>query len=621
MQRVNRVNQMAPKAPSLLFLTMEVLKTELLREDDLVPVICQMPLELFDILLTHLPPLGLQKLKREMPFDYWNDYGSTYDCSGNEKKRGRMWKFNTAWKILFKKRWPQIVHHTEPNDWEQMYWEAHLQSCLDEAAEVAVLPSFDGFIGDIKISGALLKHIGYEEQMNHSTCEYSMLYHHCQQFGCYTRSLRLQNVLCVDETCQLLKNSVLQSLIIVWVRSKRQVNSLSKLISQNLETLTSLEFRHCKLCAFFVHSICRALYDTSLGTHRIRHFSITASSLNENSIISHESSLSSVTLKLISFLSTGRSLHSLKFSDSHLDQFFGRLLFRDLVEASCGLSILDLSGNNLTGWLSKINRGSPSDSLFPLQAKTLQSLRFLNLRGNNLRKVDAEDLRYALLIMPNLESLDISDNPIEDDGIRSLISYFNQVSEKSHPLAKLNLENCDLSCDGVIALLDMLSKLRKPLNSLSIADNVLGSQVASALAKFLDTSIQVLNIGGIGLGSSGFRALEAGIQGELKLVNIDISKNRGGLETAKFLSKLMSCASELVEVNAGYNLMPSESLSIICSTLKVSKGHLQRVDLMGNNWDHQPAHVHMVAEFQHKGQPIVILPSPGAADVPYDGDP
>ncbi|XP_044502365.1 NACHT, LRR and PYD domains-containing protein 5 isoform X3 [Mangifera indica] len=505
--------------------------------------------------------------------------------------------------------------------------------------------------------------------MNHSTCEYSMLYHHCQQFGCYTRSLRLQNVLCVDETCnqvlifqskevtnlsvrayvhanhhvymsfsvlcmhfvyiisdsyfmqQLLKNSVLQSLIIVWVRSKRQVNSLSKLISQNLETLTSLEFRHCKLCAFFVHSICRALYDTSLGTHRIRHFSITASSLNENSIISHESSLSSVTLKLISFLSTGRSLHSLKFSDSHLDQFFGRLLFRDLVEASCGLSILDLSGNNLTGWLSKINRGSPSDSLFPLQAKTLQSLRFLNLRGNNLRKVDAEDLRYALLIMPNLESLDISDNPIEDDGIRSLISYFNQVSEKSHPLAKLNLENCDLSCDGVIALLDMLSKLRKPLNSLSIADNVLGSQVASALAKFLDTSIQVLNIGGIGLGSSGFRALEAGIQGELKLVNIDISKNRGGLETAKFLSKLMSCASELVEVNAGYNLMPSESLSIICSTLKVSKGHLQRVDLMGNNWDHQPAHVHMVAEFQHKGQPIVILPSPGAADVPYDGDP
>ncbi|XP_031278314.1 NACHT, LRR and PYD domains-containing protein 14 isoform X2 [Pistacia vera] len=486
--------------------------------------------------------------------------------------------------------------------------------CLDEAAEVAVLPSFDGFIGDIKISGTLLKHIGYEEQMNHSACEFSMLYYHCQQFGCYARSLRLQNVLCVDETCQLLKNSMLQSLIILWVRSQEHVHSLSKLIFQNLETLTSLEFRHCKLCAFFVASICSALFDKSLRTHRIRHFSIITSSFYENSP-------SSVTLELISFLSAGRSLRSLKFSDSHLDKIFGRLLFSVLLEASCGLSILDLSGNNITGWLSKINQGSPSDSLLSLPVKTLQSLRFLNLRGNNLRRVDAEDLRYALVNMPNLESLDISENPIEDDGIRSLIPYFIQVTERSHPLAKLNLENCELSCDGVIALLDMLSMLRKPLNSLSIADNVLGSRVAAALAKFLGTSIQVLNIGGIGLGSSGFQALQVGMQGALKLVNMDISKNRGGYETAKFLSKLLSCAPELVEVNAGYNLMPSESLSIICSALKVAKGHLQRVDLTGNNWKYQPSHVSMVAEFQHKGRPIVIFPSLVASDVPYDDDP
>lgn len=47
-------------------------------------------------------------------------------------------------------------------------------------------------------------------------------------------------------------------------------------------------------------------------------------------------------------------------------------------------------------------------------------INLYDFRGNNLWKVDAEDLRYALLIMPNLESLDISDNPIEDDGIRSV---------------------------------------------------------------------------------------------------------------------------------------------------------------------------------------------------------
>lgn len=42
------------------------------------------------------------------------------------------------------------------------------------------------------------------------------------------------------------------------------------------------------------------------------------------------------------------------------------------------------------------------------------------IRGNNLRKGDADGLKYALVHMPNLESLDISDNFIEDDGIRSV---------------------------------------------------------------------------------------------------------------------------------------------------------------------------------------------------------
>lgn len=43
-----------------------------------------------------------------------------------------------------------------------------------------------------------------------------------------------------------------------------------------------------------------------------------------------------------------------------------------------------------------------------------------DFRGNNLDKDDADDLRYALVHMPNLEVLDMSDNPIEDDGIRSV---------------------------------------------------------------------------------------------------------------------------------------------------------------------------------------------------------
>lgn len=48
------------------------------------------------------------------------------------------------------------------------------------------------------------------------------------------------------------------------------------------------------------------------------------------------------------------------------------------------------------------------------------------------------------------------------------------------------------------------------------------SQVAVALGRFLHTSIEILNVEGIGLGSSGFRELQEGIMEELKLVKINI---------------------------------------------------------------------------------------------------
>ncbi|KAL9323846.1 hypothetical protein ACSQ67_008703 [Phaseolus vulgaris] len=90
-------------------------------------------------------------------------------------------------------------------------------------------------------------------------------------------------------------------------------------------------------------------------------------------------------------------------------------------------------------------------------------------------------------------------------------------------------------------------------------------------------TIEVLDIGGIGLGSYGFQELQNLIKEELKLVKINISKNRGGIETAKFLSKLLSQAPQLVEVNAASNLMPIESLAIVYSALKFAKGMLVSV--------------------------------------------
>lgn len=35
--------------------------------------------------------------------------------------------FDTAWKALFKLRWPDLVDRVQPVDWQQIYWETHVQ--------------------------------------------------------------------------------------------------------------------------------------------------------------------------------------------------------------------------------------------------------------------------------------------------------------------------------------------------------------------------------------------------------------------------------------------------------------------------------------------------------------
>ena len=107
---------------------------------------------------------------------------------------------------LFELRWPELFNKKESDDWQQMYWETHLQgyislmmketriyiyalliqrgkkkkkdtiegnqllsiflllvslfvmlttknSCLDEAVAIALLPSFKGSLADVRISG------------------------------------------------------------------------------------------------------------------------------------------------------------------------------------------------------------------------------------------------------------------------------------------------------------------------------------------------------------------------------------------------------------------------------------------------------------------------------------
>ncbi|KAK9087637.1 hypothetical protein Syun_030031 [Stephania yunnanensis] len=448
-----------------------------------------------------------------------------------------------------------------------------------------------------------------------SASVYWKLSYHCQQFGCYARCLRFQNVLCVSETCDLLRDSKLESIVLRRIRSKEHTNGACKLLLQNNETLCSIEFIYCKFSSDTLNAICSSFYPEGILQHGLQYFSIKASIILENDLVP-------VPSRFLSLLSSGRSLHSLIFCDNHLGPRFAKMIFDTLLDATSGLFILDLSENNITGWLSNINGGTSRCFGGCLEINnSLWSMRVLSLRGSNLRKDDADALKNVLVQMPNLEYLDVSDNPIEDEGIKNLIPYFVQASARDSCLLELKVENCDLSSTGVTQLLGSLYHLKNPLNSLSLGDNDVGSEVAEHLARFLGSScVKVLNVEDIGLGPSGFRELCEKLPKKIILVEMSVSKNRGGKEAAKFISELILRAPELVALDASYNFITSESLADIYYALEHSKGKLRKLDLTGNTGCYQSPQASMLAEFQIHGKPVVVLPSLGTT-IPYDDDP
>lgn len=53
-----------------------------------------------------------------------------YKCAG-ESCCFRDWNLNAAWRNLFKLRWPDLINQIQPTDWQQAYWETHLQKYIN----------------------------------------------------------------------------------------------------------------------------------------------------------------------------------------------------------------------------------------------------------------------------------------------------------------------------------------------------------------------------------------------------------------------------------------------------------------------------------------------------------
>ncbi|KAK1381089.1 hypothetical protein POM88_027833 [Heracleum sosnowskyi] len=193
------------EAPSLYTLCLDSIKDMILYGDDL-SCLYQLPTEIIDCLIPQL-----QKFQDAF-----------------QRKRKRCDNFETAWMTLYK------------NEWQELYWNSHIQKCLSVAAEKAVLPYFEGCLGEIKIPDSILLSTGYKQRGSYLEVDYSKLAYHCQHFGLYARYLTLKNVLLQTETsvsgtakkslllhlflyATFLRNSKLEALVVQWIKSKEQL--------------------------------------------------------------------------------------------------------------------------------------------------------------------------------------------------------------------------------------------------------------------------------------------------------------------------------------------------------------------------------------------------------------
>lgn len=603
--------------PSLFSLCLKTITWNVMHGCGYSQDLFKLPSVFLDGLLMILPPLALQNIS-ELSTGSTCKQVSTVNSINIKRKRGRCNDLN-AWETFYTKRWPESIkrkHQFSSTaayngmkeceltpcaiDWQQLYWERHLQDCLVAATEQALLPAFDGNITELEVPDDILSLIGH---FGSGDCNCSKLVYHCSKFGCYARCLRIQSVLCHDEIIDSLRESKLDALVLRRILSGRHVEGACKLIFQNRETLVSIELVYCKLNPLDMDLICSSIYNKETHSHDIQHFSIKSSNI-------FGSKLSSIPSGLFAFLSSGRSLHSVCFADTHMGLKSAEGIFEALIESSSGLVNFEMSGNELEGWLSNVGTRCRNFSSFSRPCMFLQSLVLLNLRSNNLQVNDMADLHHVLINLPKLLSLDLSDNPITDDGLRRLIPFFVKILAGTSNATEIWLENCDLSVAGVSELLQSLAMMNGQLKTLSFAENDLGSSVAAPLAKFLGTSrLRNLNIEDIGLGPFGFQELDRKIPKEMALAHINISKNRGGIQAAHFIGHIVSQAPDIVSINAGSNLLPPESLSIILDSMRKLKGKLELLDLTGNTSLCSADHESTISQFQFQGNAIIRLSS------------
>uniref|UniRef100_A0AAY4D494 CARMIL C-terminal domain-containing protein n=1 Tax=Denticeps clupeoides TaxID=299321 RepID=A0AAY4D494_9TELE len=222
-------------------------------------------------------------------------------------------------------------------------------------------------------------------------------------------------------------------------------------------------------------------------------------------------------------------------------------LFRGCVKT---LSVLNMSksvfsqrkGKDITPFKQFFNSASSLSSInfsgtrFPMEALKALLLGLasnpnlkevsLDLSSCELRSAGAQILEGCIAEIPNISSLDISDNGFDTD-LTTLLVWLSKNRSIRHLSLGKNLNNIKSKYGSVLSnLVHMIQEEESPLTSLSLADSKLKGDLSIVLnALGSNTSLTKLDISGNGMGDMGAKMLAKALQINTKLRTVVWDRN------------------------------------------------------------------------------------------------
>ena len=245
----------------------------------------------------------------------------------------------------------------------------------------------------------------------------------------------------------------------------------------------------------------------------------------------------------------------------------------DVLVSSTALLSLDLRYNNLTDKAAKGIAKLIADS---------NSLEELNLMCNDLTDVGAEYIARAVALSTTLKYLNLNCNRIGGKGGMD----FAEVLKTSCTLVEIDLGNCDLNMESIIAICSILHE-NSVLESINLNRPIVFTsqeELAVHLGKMLifNYTLRHLHLEKHKMGNFGIERLCDALLLNKTLKYLNVSSNRISRDGALAISKMLEVNYTLKMLDLGNNRIDSPGAIFISEALRVVNRGLTTLSLINN---------------------------------------